>query len=176
VKRWVIVLAALTVLTTAVAAVAAIPDTNGVIHGCRNTKTGVLRVIDTEKGQTCSNKEAALTWNQTGPQGPARPQGPEGPQGPQGPSGVSGVEVVSRSLHTDNGFAAVAAICPDEKFAVSGGYSYVPDNPDITDWSIDVQRNQPWTTPPTVAPWWMVWAKADVPGTLTTYGYCIYRP
>jgi hypothetical protein len=83
---------------------------------------------------------------------------------------------VARSQHTENGFAANAAVCPDEKFAVSGGYSYVPDNPDITDWTIDVQRNQPWTTPPTLAPWWMVWARADVPGTLTTYAYCMNRP
>jgi len=59
---------------TAVAA-ASIPDASGVIHGCRSTKTGVLRVIDTDAGQTCSKDEAALSWNQIGPQGPAGPQG-----------------------------------------------------------------------------------------------------
>jgi hypothetical protein len=169
-KTLIPVAALLIVLVAAVTAAAFIPDANGVIHGCRNTKTGVVRVIDTDKGEICSKNQAALTWNQTGPQGPA------GPQGPQGPSGVSGVEVVSRSLHTDNGFAAVAAVCPDEKFAVSGGYSYVPDNPDTTEWAINVQRNQPWTTPPTIAAWWMVHAKANVPGTLTTYAYCMNRP
>jgi hypothetical protein len=67
------VAALLAVIAAAVAATAAIPDANGVIHACRNTKTGVLRVIDTDKGQTCSKNETALTWNQTGPQGPAGP-------------------------------------------------------------------------------------------------------
>ncbi|TDO29458.1 hypothetical protein EV643_1491, partial [Kribbella sp. VKM Ac-2527] len=37
-------------------------------------KTSV-RVIDTAAGQTCSNKEAAFSWNQTGPAGPPGPAG-----------------------------------------------------------------------------------------------------
>jgi hypothetical protein len=40
----------LVVLVAAVAATAAIPDANGVIHGCRNTKCGALRVIDANTG------------------------------------------------------------------------------------------------------------------------------
>jgi hypothetical protein len=72
-KTLVLVAALLTLLAVAMAATAAIPDANGVIHGCRNTKNGVLRVIDTDKGQTCGKDEAALSWNQTGPQGPAGP-------------------------------------------------------------------------------------------------------
>jgi hypothetical protein len=77
-------------------AYAVVPDANGVIHGCYDTKTGALRVIDSDQGQTCVNKEAALNWNQTGPQGPQGPQGAQGPQGPAGP-----------------GVAAVANIAPD---------------------------------------------------------------
>jgi hypothetical protein len=67
-------------------AYAAIPDAGGVIHGCYKKSSpnqGTLRIIDTEKAQTCSNAETAVTWSQTGP------QGSQGPQGPQGPSGSS---------------------------------------------------------------------------------------
>jgi hypothetical protein len=62
------VAAVLVVLVAGVAATAAIPDANGVIHGCRSLKTGALRVIDSEQGQSCGKDEAALTWNQKGPQ------------------------------------------------------------------------------------------------------------
>jgi hypothetical protein len=56
-------------------AYAAIPDAAGVIHGCRTLAGGTLRVIDSEAGQTCRSSEAALNWNQTGPQGPQGPAG-----------------------------------------------------------------------------------------------------
>jgi hypothetical protein len=56
-------------------AYAGIPDSGGVIHGCYKTSPnqGTLRVIDSEKGQTCSVNESALNWNQTGPPGPRGP-------------------------------------------------------------------------------------------------------
>lgn len=60
-KTLILAAALVTVIGAAVTAAAAIPDSNGVIHGCRNTKAGALRVIDTEKGQTCTKDEAALT-------------------------------------------------------------------------------------------------------------------
>jgi hypothetical protein len=44
------------------AAVADIPDGN-VINGCRNIKTGALRVVDRSAGQKCAAGEAALTWS-----------------------------------------------------------------------------------------------------------------
>lgn len=49
-----------------------VPDSSGVIHGCWNTKTGSMRVIDTEATppQTCVKSERELTWNQRGPAGP----------------------------------------------------------------------------------------------------------
>jgi hypothetical protein len=72
------VAAVLVVLVAAVAATAAIPDANGVIHGCRSNKTGALRVIDSEQDQTCGKDEAPLTWNQTGTTGLAGPAGPTG--------------------------------------------------------------------------------------------------
>jgi hypothetical protein len=75
-------------------AYATIPDASGVIHGCYNKTQGSLRVIDTDKAQTCTNGEAPLNWSQTGPQGV---QGPQGIQGPQGPSGSSHAYSTSNS-------------------------------------------------------------------------------
>jgi hypothetical protein len=76
------------VLAGTTVALASIPSADGTIHGCRATKGGSLRVIDADAGQTCGKDEAALTWNQTGPQGPAGPEGPQGPAGPPGPAGT----------------------------------------------------------------------------------------
>jgi hypothetical protein len=106
--------AVLVVLAAAVAATAAIPDANGVIHGCRNTKSGALRVIDSEQGQTCGKDEAALPWNQAGPQGPA---------------GVSGYQYVIK--HYTGPFASgdliVTVACPTGKSVIwSGGVSDPP--------------------------------------------------
>jgi len=73
-------------------AYAKIPDASGVIHGCYKKSSpnqGTLRVIDTDKAQTCANSETSLDWSQTGPQGPQGPQGIQGIQGPEGPSGSS---------------------------------------------------------------------------------------
>jgi hypothetical protein len=71
-------------------AYATIPDASGVIHACYNKAgQGTLRVIDTEKSQTCANSEAPLSWSQTGPQGQ---QGPQGLTGPTGPSDVYSVD------------------------------------------------------------------------------------
>jgi len=44
---------------------AAIPDANGVIHGCYNTINGSLRVIDNSV-ETCKPSEASLNWDATG--------------------------------------------------------------------------------------------------------------
>ena len=54
-------------------AYAAIPDAQGVIHGCYRSSgllaNGALRIIDSDT-QACNNNEDAISWNQTGPQGP----------------------------------------------------------------------------------------------------------
>lgn len=44
---------------------AAIPASDGTIHGCRNNTTTMLRVID-NASQTCDSNEAALNWDQKG--------------------------------------------------------------------------------------------------------------
>jgi len=69
-------------------AVAAIPDANGVVHGCYNLTNGSTRIVDT--AASCKIGEAAIQWNQTGQQGPQGPQGAQGAQGPQGPQGIPG--------------------------------------------------------------------------------------
>ena len=77
-------------------ALAAIPDSSGVIHGCYQKNVGNLRVIDPDAGDNCRPPEIAISWNQTGPVGPVGPQGPKGdtgatgPQGPKGDTGATG--------------------------------------------------------------------------------------
>ena len=54
-------------------ALAAIPDSNGTIHGCYQKNNGNLRVV--ESAGDCRSSEAVISWNQTGPQGPPGPSG-----------------------------------------------------------------------------------------------------
>lgn len=97
------------VITVAVPSLASVPDSAGVIHGCMNKSTGVVRIIDTAKtgslGACIASgalAELPVNWSQTGPAGapgspgtpgsPGAPgqngaTGPQGPQGPQGPAG-----------------------------------------------------------------------------------------
>jgi hypothetical protein len=55
---------------------AAIPEANGVIHGC--VKNGNLRIVDTDAGDSCKGNEEALDWNQSAQ-----------------PNGLSGYQIVS---------------------------------------------------------------------------------
>jgi hypothetical protein len=71
-------------------ALAAIPGAGGVISGCYDKKEGNLRVIDAQAGKKCERSEAALIWNQTGPQGPQGLPGAQGPAGGPGPKGDKG--------------------------------------------------------------------------------------
>jgi hypothetical protein len=48
---------------------AAIPDSSGTIHGCRNNTTTMLRVVDSDASQTCDSNESALNWDQNGVKG-----------------------------------------------------------------------------------------------------------
>jgi hypothetical protein len=87
-------------------AYAAIPNSgNGVINGCYEKKTGILRVIDAQAGKSCLGFETPISWSQkgepgaagaagapgaVGPAGPTGPTGPRGLEGPQGPKGDKG--------------------------------------------------------------------------------------
>jgi hypothetical protein len=106
-KALIPVTAVFVVLVAAVAATAAIPGANGVIHGCRNLKSGLLRVIDTDAGQTCGGNETPLNWRQ---------------------DGVSGYQAVTASADIPAGYAspkfpefALVANCPPGTQAVGGG-------------------------------------------------------
>jgi uncharacterized protein YkuJ len=52
----------------AIGARAAIPDSDGTIHGCRNSTTTLLRVIDSAS-QSCDGNESSLNWDQNGVKG-----------------------------------------------------------------------------------------------------------
>jgi Lamin Tail Domain len=70
----ILVALAIAVAALAGAAVAAIPDGKGVIHGCRKVDGGALRVV--ARASACRASERSLDWNQRGPAGPAGPPGP----------------------------------------------------------------------------------------------------
>jgi|tagenome__1003787_1003787.scaffolds.fasta_scaffold19886512_1 hypothetical protein len=108
-RRWVIVGAIVITVGGASTAVAVVPDQNGQIQACYTKVGGVLRVVDTGKGQKCSTSlENPIAWNQkgvpgapgpagakgdagsAGPQGEAGPTGPKGDTGPEGPQGPKG--------------------------------------------------------------------------------------
>lgn len=48
---------------------ASIPDADGEITACVMTRTGSIRLIDTEIGQTCRRGEQPLSWDQSGSSG-----------------------------------------------------------------------------------------------------------
>jgi len=114
------ILSALTVVAFSTgAAHASVPDSAGVIHGCRK-KNGQTRIIDT-RTDTCDASETSLSWNQQGPQGPVGttgPQGPSGPTGPQGPEGATG--------------PAGVALPPEGKILWLNHLEFLPGDPTVT--------------------------------------------
>jgi hypothetical protein len=94
-------------LTAAGTAYAAIPDANGVIHGCYNVITGSARIID---GNSCNLLEKAVTWQQIGPRGPAGATGAQGAQGPQGPAGAPNITVGHGNVNVNTPLAGQASV------------------------------------------------------------------
>lgn len=86
------VIVGIVAVTSGSAAFAAIPDGNGVIHGCYDNQSGQLRIYDSDTNapKGCGSKETSLSWNQQGPQGVPGPQGPKGDTGDPGPQGAPG--------------------------------------------------------------------------------------
>ena len=70
-------------------ALATIPDSSGVIHGCYTKSTGTIRVIDNSV-TNCKSGETSLQWNVQGRQGPQGLPGAQGPAGAQGTPGATG--------------------------------------------------------------------------------------
>jgi hypothetical protein len=60
---------------------ATIPGDGGLIQGCYTKVGGILRVIDTDKGQHCLGIEAPITWSQKGPKGDPGANGANGTPG-----------------------------------------------------------------------------------------------
>jgi collagen triple helix repeat protein len=72
-----------------------IPGADKVIHGCYQSDTGRLRLIDPtvvgdKDAATCGEDETAIHWNQTGPRGLQGPRGLTGPAGVNGKDGAPG--------------------------------------------------------------------------------------
>jgi hypothetical protein len=67
-------------------AVAAIPDSSGVIHGCYKKKKGTLRLVS---GSKCKKSEKSITWNQKGVAGTNGAAGAKGDKGNQGDAGTA---------------------------------------------------------------------------------------
>jgi len=66
-------------------AVASIPDSSGVYHGCFKKSDGNIRIIDSN-ATSCSSNEIEMTWSQQGPPGQPGAPGTAGQTGPRGPS------------------------------------------------------------------------------------------
>lgn len=81
---------AIAAVALAGAAVASIPDGDGVIHACRKVDGGALRAVG--RASACRSSERALAWNKRGHVGPAGPAGAQGPAGPKGATGAQGPE------------------------------------------------------------------------------------
>ena len=72
---------------------AAIPNSaTGVINGCFEKYTGLMRVIDVEAGKSCTRWETPISWSQVGPAGEIGPQGPQGERGLDGDPGQAGAD------------------------------------------------------------------------------------
>src|SRR2546426_2391862 len=79
--------------TGGIFASALIPGSDGVIHGCYQRATGVLRVVGDPS--ECRGSEAAISWNQIGPQGPTGATGATGAAGATGATGATGAAGVT---------------------------------------------------------------------------------
>jgi hypothetical protein len=86
------VAALFSVMLAAGTALAAIPDSSGVYHGCLIASEGIYFVylIDPSQGSVCAKKMTAVTWSRTGPKGATGATGPIGPMGATGAMGPVG--------------------------------------------------------------------------------------
>jgi hypothetical protein len=123
------------------AAVAAIPSEDGTITACRHNKSGALRVINAEDGQTCNSKETQLAWKDS----------------TQLPHGFYNVSQGFNQASSANGPAVGQVLCDEGDQVVGGGYSaldetstVVADSPDFDTGQSQTQSGWVivWTTPP----------------------------
>lgn len=131
-QRWTVGVSALALATAAGTgiAVAAIPDSGGVIHGCYKPQSDghstALSVIDTAlTNGHCPGGNTELTWNQTGPQGPAGATGPAGPAGPAATAQDVNSQVTYNVGSTGATPVNVTLDCPAGTLALNGGVDHV---------------------------------------------------
>lgn len=130
-------------------------QSTGVITGCVQNKTGLLKVITSG---TCNPQtETVLTWNAQGvpgpqgEQGPQGPQGEQGPQGPQGPAGVSGYTLVTKARELPpRTLDFEDARCPSGKKVLGGGvftFDFIDENGNLVsqgdDQPIEIKESFP---------------------------------
>jgi hypothetical protein len=146
---------------------ASIPDSNGVIHGCRKSTDGSIRVIDTSKTATCPNGYTALNWNQAGVQGPA------------GPAGAPGTTVnrVQLSKYLNDG-APVAPgsvgdslACPEGYYVTGGGYEFNPASTPTLGFRPRFDGPVSGWGPEGTA--WSVAGETDVAGSFRIWAFCL---
>jgi Putative metal-binding motif len=152
--RWALSIGAVLALLAGGLAYATIPASNGVINGCYEKRTGILRVIDAEAGKSCLSLETPISWNRRGDPGPAGPQGPKGDQGPAGPPGEDGSDALAGQMcpagHHVIGFDGDGDIVcndvpppPQEVDADGDGSPALPAGPDCNDADATVYPGAP---------------------------------
>jgi hypothetical protein len=91
---------AASIITIGSVASAAAPEPT--VNACVGKLTGLVRIIDLTKHQSCTGLENATSWNQRGVPGPAGATGAQGPAGPAGPAGGDSNALWAR-VHTTAG-------------------------------------------------------------------------
>jgi hypothetical protein len=94
-----------------------------VINGCYLKVGGVLRVIDTARGQKClTSLEVPISWSQQGPRGDPGPAGPPGANGSNGADGVSPTvaQLAAGDANCPAGGAAIADAAGTTAYVCSG--------------------------------------------------------
>jgi hypothetical protein len=155
----------LPILATGGVALASIPDSSGVIHGCYGGN-GVLRVIDLPR-QVCHKGETSLKWSQTGPQGPA---GAAGPQGPAGAGLTFTVAEGGTAVAGIGSFETATLTCPPSyPLMISGGYEIENSLASPTDYTVVFDM------PANANSWWVrIAVPSDAPANVSWHvrGVC----
>jgi len=152
----------LAVLIVGIPASGAIPNPgDGRFYGCMVKATGVVKLINYPKVNTCPKGQRLIDWGRTGPQGPQGPEGGTGVQGGQGAQGTQGLqgapgitkitlqEVIEEDTH--NGLVdeslSVNVECPVGSKVTGGGFSspaytlrVIRSNPEGNGWEVRVRK------------------------------------
>jgi Collagen triple helix repeat (20 copies) len=103
---------------------AAIPGADGTISGCYLKTGGILRVIDTAKGQKClTNLEVPISWSQKGVKGDAGVPGASGQPGANGAPGAAGAPGIPGTSGTNGSSPTVVQLSTGDTHCPAGGAS-----------------------------------------------------